>query len=168
MARTHVEHIYRELERDPAVVGVGVTAVPGAKPKVIVPKAEFAERAGHGVIREETVRKRIVPTTARLALIKPALVEGDRKWSFKSADGEFGYTMKDADFLRRVLSGVERVPMVAGIEIDADVETSEEFKNGVWVVTDRAIVFVRQLHRPLRQAGLSLGPNYDDEPPEDQ
>ena len=42
----HVREIFVELEHDPSITGVGVTLSHGEKPKVIVPRSEFASRAG--------------------------------------------------------------------------------------------------------------------------
>lgn len=167
VAEQHARQVFREAERDPAIKGVGVTITPGERPAIIVPRAEFARRAGHGQIREETVRRRIVPDRQRVVLIKPVLVPGNRRWSLRTAQGEYGFTIRDTVFVERVLSGTTPIPMVAGIEMDVDVETTEEFREGVWVQTERTVTHVLGLRQPERQASLMLPPREDDEPDND-
>lgn len=165
VAQAHAQQVYREAERDPAIRGVGISTEPGRRPPVVVPRAEFQARAGHGQIREETVRKRVVPDRQIVVLIKPVLEQGSRRWSLRAADGEHGYTMKDTDFVERVLTGTTAVPMVAGIEMDVDIETTEEFEDGVWVPTERSVMKVHGLKRPPIQ--ISMIPPPDSAEPED-
>lgn len=167
VAESFVQQVYREAERDPVIRGVGVTTSPGERPAVVVPRDQFAQRAGHALVREETVTRRTIPTTERVVLIKPVLVPGNRHWSLRTARGEFGFTIKDTEFVERVLSGTTAVPMVAGIEMTVDIETVEELRSGVWVPKERFVMRVVELHRPERQASLALPPREDDEPSDD-
>ena len=73
--------------------------------------------------------------------------------------------MKDKEFLDRVLSGTTAVPLMAGIEMEVEIETAEEFKDGVWIVTDRSVVRVLGLHHPPRQVALPF--TAEDNKPED-
>lgn len=164
VAEPQVKQMYRELERDPVIRGVGATAVPNKKPDVIVPREEFAKRAGHAEVREVSVTRRTIPEQTRLALIRPVLVQSDRRWGFKSAQGEFGAVIKDHEFTERVLSGTTSVPMMAGIEMDVDLETTEELQNGVWVPIERNVMHVIRLHQPPRQTVLPFGLPQEDEP----
>lgn len=164
VAAPQVQRMYRELERDPAIKGVGVTTTPGKRPDVIVPRQEFPRKAGHGEIREETIAKRTVPQTVHATLIRPVLVEDSaRRWRFKSGQAEFSANMKDQDFLQRLLTGALPVPMVMGIEMDIELETTEELRGGVWVAVQRDIVRVVRLRPPVRQTGLPFTPVGDDQ-----
>lgn len=166
-AKQHVQELYREAERDPVIIGVGVTEKAGERPEVIVPRSEFAFRAGHSQIRTVTVTKRLVPAKMTVTLIKPVLVPGDRKWGLLTPFGELGFKIKDKVFVERVLSGTTSVPMVAGIEMDVETETTEEMQNGVWVPVDRVVTHVSGLRSPPEQGALfSLPPQYN-EPPDD-
>lgn len=56
--------------------------------------------------------------------------------------------VKDQDFLERVLHGRLGLPMQRGIEMDVDLETKERLIEGVWRVTERNIIAVRQVYPP--------------------
>ena len=164
VAQHQVQRIYREAERDPAIKGVGVTGKPGKKPSVIVPREAFARHAGHAEIKEETITKRVVPQSIRVTLIRPVLVEDStRRWRFRVDQREFSASMKDQAFLQRLLSGSSSVPMVTGIQMDLDLETTEEFRGGVWVETQRDVVRVVRLVPPQRQLTLPLPAIGDDQ-----
>lgn len=163
-AALQVQRVYREAERDPAIKGVGTTTQPGKRPEVVVPRAAFAERAGHAQIREETITKRVVPQTVHVTLVRPVLVEDrTRRWRFSTSHGEFSANMKDQTFLRRLLNGSFGVLMVTGIQMVLDIETTEEFRGGVWVVTQTDVVRVVRLVPPPRQGVLPLAPTGEDE-----
>lgn len=51
-AKPQVEGIFMELERDPAIKGVGVSPTPGKRPEVIVPRSAFPDRAGVSLTRD--------------------------------------------------------------------------------------------------------------------
>lgn len=167
VAQRHIQQVYREAERDPAIRGVGATTKVGQRPQVIVPRAKFAEQAGHGQIRVETITRRVIPSTLRVTLIKPALIRAERRWSLKTPSGEFGFAMKDKDFVERVLSGSTATLMVAGIEMDVETETTEELQNGVWTPTERSVIRVVRLYPPLRQTVLPFSPPENNQPSDD-
>ena len=153
-ARAPIRTMYRELERDPSIRGAGVTSRPGKRPERIVPRADFAQLSGRVEVKTDTVTKRMVPERMRVTLLRPFLEKSDRRWGFKGPWGEFGASIKHADFMESVLSGTTSVPMMEGIEMTVDLETHEEFENGVWVPVKREVVNVVDLHQPMRQAPL--------------
>lgn len=155
VAEKHVQQIFKEVERDPAITGVGATTKPGKRPAIVVPRAEFRERSGV-VIRQETVLRRTVPERMSAVLVSPVLVEGTRRWKFRGPYGEFGAPIKDASFTDRVLSGTTSVPMVAGILMDIEVETEEELRDGVWVPGDHVVTHVFGLQPPATVEQASL------------
>lgn len=163
VSEQHVHRIYQELDRDPKIKGVGATQVRGEKPQVIVPKSEFAARAGRAAPREETINRRVRVEDVQVLLISPVLVPGNRRWKLKSAQGEFGATIKDAEFINRVLSGTTNVRMKSGIEMNIELETVEEFRHGVWEVIERDVLRVNGLIEPPSQGDLGLE-GYDRQP----
>lgn len=154
-AQRPMRQVFKEVERDGAIRGVGVTDTPGARPALVIPRAAFPERAGM-VVQEQTSTKRIVPLRIPVVLVSPVLVEGDRRWKFQGPSGEFGASVKDATFIQSVLSGTTAVPMVAGILMDVEVESNETLKDGVWVVDSRVVTHVYGVKPPetLSQASL--------------
>ena len=167
VAHQHVQRFYREVERDPAIKGVGGTTVPGQRPAVIIPRAEFSARGGRATPREETINRRVAIERIRVLLISPVLLPGNRRWKLRSAQGEFGAAIKDDEFINRVLTGTTSIRMKAGIEMEVELEVTEEFRHGVWEVIDRSVIHVDKLIEPPSQPDLGLFKGYGDQPDED-
>ncbi|MGO4137907.1 hypothetical protein ACEQ6A_25610 [Rhizobium brockwellii] len=130
--------IYQELQRDDAVKGVGVTTSHAKRPRHIVPRSEFpgrgkvvTESAADGIRSETTVQT--------LTLISPVLVKGQRKWKFRQGKFEFGASIRDEEFLDRVLSGREPILMSDGIMMKVKLTVKEEKKDGVWQITSKTV-----------------------------
>lgn len=167
LGEAEVQRFYREVERDPVIKGVGGTPERGERPHVIVPRADFAERAGRTEPREVTVSRRVRVDTVRVLLISPVLLPGNRRWKLRSAQGEFGAAIKDQEFIQRVLTGTTTVRMKAGIEMDVELETVEEFRHGVWEVIERNVTHVDNLIEPPGQLDLGLFESDDQKPGDD-
>lgn len=163
-ARQQIQRVYREVERDPAIRGVGVTTTPATIPHHIVPRSEFRELAGFGVPQVEEVRRRITPDRIDAVLIKPVLVYGSRrKWRFETSDGEVGFVMDDDAFVESVLRGQRPLGMKEGIIATMDVLITEQLSDaGVWTITDRHITRVVEIREPDTTMPLSFTPNRDD------
>jgi hypothetical protein len=160
VAEKHVQQVYREVERDPVIKGVGATPVAGERPADIVPRAEFRARAGQsGTVVEQTINRRVTTERIRVGLISPVLLPGNRRWKLQSAQGEFGAAIKDQTFINSVVLGTTSIRMKAGIEMDVELETVEEFRNGVWEIVERSVLNVNGLIQPPEQADLMLGHN---------
>lgn len=141
--RSNAEEVFRIIQNDPSIRGVGVSFVPGERPAVLIPREEFRDRAGYGTVFESALLKRTRTERIEGVLIKPVLVPGSkRRWRLHSLEGEKGYVMRDADFLDRLLTGESSIPMVAGVILEVDVEIVDEFRDGVWIPGDRAILKV--------------------------
>lgn len=168
VASQRVQLVYREAERDPAIRGLGATQNAGERPAVIVPRSEFRVRAGQEAdSHQETITRRHSVERVRVGLISPVLLPGTRRWRLRSSQGEFGATIKDQEFINRVLTGTTRIRMRAGIEMDVQLETTEEFRGGVWQVIERNVLHVDRLIEPPTQGDLGLpAPQYD-EPDDD-
>lgn len=157
-ARQQIQRVYREVERDPAIKGVGITVRPGVRPDYIVPRAEFRELAGYGMAQVEDLRRRHTPDMVDAILIKPVLVVGSRrKWRFQTADGEVGFVMDDDEFVANVLRGQKPLGMLAGIILTMEVVITEQLVDGVWTVTDRHITRVLNVREPDSTLPLSFG-----------
>lgn len=159
IGRKEAGKVYQELEKDPAVKGVGATTVPSTKPDNIVPRAEFSRRAAEAPPVETTVRKRDSNPTVTVTLIKPVLEHSKRSWRLKSASGEFGAVMEDTEFLDDVLSEKIRIPMIEGIQLTVTLHVEEELgPQGVWEITSRKITKVHGFERAPTQQMLKLIP----------
>ncbi|BAQ45883.1 MULTISPECIES: hypothetical protein [Methylobacterium] len=134
------QRVYRELTLDPAVKAVGISKSPKEKPKNVVERKDFPSRGGLSTPKEQTAKKRTRVDIQKVVLISPVLVSGKRRWRFRSKEGEFGAPIKDENFVDSVLSGQLPIVMKSNVEMTVEVETTEEFKNGAWVVTQKEIL----------------------------
>lgn len=155
VAKEPIRQMFKQLERDDRITSVGAVVKPAAKPLLPIPRSEFPARAGMVPLASEIARrKRKVKSIDRLLLISPVLVAADRVWRFRSFFGEFSYHVDDEKFRDSLLSGRRRLPMKAGIQLTANVETSEVFEGGVWVPIERHIVKVQRVHRVPEERDL--------------
>lgn len=162
VAQSHVSRVYRELEADRAVIGVGATTEAGKRPEVVIPRSDFPSRSGASLVIIDEESKRKVVAWERVMLISPVLIpHTKRRWKFLSSFGEFGASIKDADFVDSVVDGKFQIPLEAGIELDVKLETVQEQQDGVWVTTERNILEVGRRYRKATQASLlsHLKPN---------
>jgi hypothetical protein len=72
-------------------------------------------------------------------------------------EGEFGASIRDAEFLDNVLRGRSAIPMVAGIRMEVELLTIEDPFEGAWIVRERNILNVRRVIPPSIQPGLGSG-----------
>jgi hypothetical protein len=157
--------VYFELSKDDAVTGVGVSLVPGVRPQHVVPRSEFAERAGMLMVDEELVPRRTETDRLTLTLAAPALQEGDYKWKFQLGGKAVWAHMHDPDFQARLSPGSNSAPrMVTGIRMDVDLETVQELKEGVWTTVNQTVKRVYQLSEPVTQPRWLESPVQGDEP----
>lgn len=169
LGRRETSQVYRELERDKAVKGVGVTTVPATKPKDIVPRSEFRRRSGDAPPVETEVRKRHSEPRATVTLIKPVLEHSRRSWRLKISDDEFGAIMEDDEFVDDLLSEKIRIPMVEGIQLDVTFSVDEEMTpQGVWEIKSRKIIKVHGQSRAPSQPSLDLPPQLRPVMPSDE
>ena len=84
-----------------------------------------------------------------LTLISPVLLdESPRRWRFSSPGGEFGASMKDEKFLKSLIQGHTKIPMVADIQMDVILQVKEVFKDGIWEIKERDVIDVRRVFEP--------------------
>jgi hypothetical protein len=152
------QQVYRQLERDTAIQGVGTTTIRGSKPDQIVPRDQFKLRGSQDVLKLSNLldqKKRRTRFKGSVTLISPVLVHDDRRWKFSGPGGEFGAYIDDDAFVDRALSG--HVRFCEGSQFSVEMITTEEFDGKVWAPTERHIVKIGRMRKPLRQASLPLG-----------
>ena len=156
VAQNQVRSVYRELDKDNAIKGVGATLVPDTRPnqETIVPKEHFPVRIGLPDKVEEIERRRTRVSRERVSLISPVLIPGPRRWRFSFHEGEFGAPIKDSIFVEDLLSGKVIIPMTGNIEMDVDLQRVEEQQHGVWVVQEWAVLHVEKVYPPVSQTNL--------------
>lgn len=155
IAERNVQRVYKELQRDPAVKGVGASQGPQEKPQRIIPRSEFSQHLpddATGSVLERRTREEIVSVT----LISPVLLPGNRRWRFSFHEGEFGAPIKDERFLSEVLNGHYPIVMRTGIQMDVLLETKEEKEGGVWVIKERNVLEVIKTSPAPTQENLDL------------
>ena len=140
------QQFFREAERDTAILGVGAT-IERERPTVIIPRSDFSKNSGR-VISEEIGLERSTVGEIRVILISPVLEVGPRRWKFATAQGEFGASIRDKQFLRDIVAGKTSVRMRSGIEMEVQLETRERLIDGVWTVFERNVLRVDRLNEP--------------------
>jgi hypothetical protein len=133
VARQQKQNLFRELERDPSITGVGATPDRESKPKVIVPRSEFLRRAGGDAVTEETVHKRTRQIlNYPVILIRPVLKDGEYMWRFEQGGEEFSASMKDETFRDALAEDKTGLHFRIGEEMIIDIEIKEERSGEVW------------------------------------
>ncbi len=146
--------LFRELRRDAKIEAAGVSVRPGTKPDIMVSKTNFANTRNQGA---EDGQRRVRSQSIDTTLVSPVLMLGDRRWKFRSATGEFGAPVKDQAFLEKVLRGELDIRLQAGLVLSVDLETTEEFLDGAWVIDGRTITKVRGWRNAPEQGDLLAG-----------
>ncbi|MEH3107167.1 MAG: hypothetical protein PGN09_07755 [Sphingomonas fennica] len=132
--------MFRELERDPAIRGVGASREPGARPARIIPRSEFPARLSGTDVAAEGDLRRTVTAEYDVVLVSPVLKDAERRWRFQhGALPEFGATMRDHEFLEDLKTGRIAVPMRPGLKMRIEIQSKEENIGGVWEVKERAV-----------------------------
>jgi hypothetical protein len=157
VAEQPADAIFREAKRDGVVESVGVTSYRGKRPDVVVHRPSFiVNRTPTATDETHRTRSRIIAAT----LISPVLAPGERRWKFKTAAGEFGAPIKDAEFIENVLTGKIDIRLKAGLVLDVQLETTEIFDDGAWQIESRTVTKVYGWHdEPVQGelAGLRTG-----------
>lgn len=149
----HFRSVYRELQRDTAVRGVGVAPWHDTPPTMIVPRSEFDDR----IVGQAEI---ILPGERRTRLehgdfviIRPVLKEGGGRWRLRGPGGEFSATIADDSFYNDILTGNAPVRLAAEIHIVADLEVQEErTREGAWQPLSYRIAKVHSIaHAPIER-----------------
>lgn len=159
VAETPKEQIFREIERDPAIIAVGVSTKTATRPAVLVPRAEFPHRTKEQPTTEDAVTKRTSSEIMPVVLISPVLKDAERSWKFQFGKlPEFGAVMRDKTFLSALASGGVLVPLRPGVEMLIELETKEELEGESWTVKERNVLRVISPGTNPAQQSLSIPP----------
>ena len=154
LGKAPAKRVYDELGSDPDVTGVGVSGGMD-RPRIVVPRDEFPPEVY--VVEEEGFEKRVHVETVELVLFRPVLTEEtNKRWGFTWPYGKIGATVKDQDFLKRLLSGQLGIPMAEGIVFTVELEITEERRDRVWEVKEYTVLRVLDITPPSKQADLDL------------
>jgi len=140
----HARKIYTQIEKDPAIVGLGVSPGADKKPLEIVPREKFHEKATKPLV-EVDIKRRASTKDVYVKVIKPVLIEGKGHWRFAIEDIRFGAKVKDEDFVNNLLHGRLDIKMQSGIELFVQLETIEEKLEGVWRIKEWNILKVYEI-----------------------
>ncbi len=140
-----VQGVFREVQKDKSITGVGVSTEKGARPRSVVPREQFPERSQAEEDNVQEGEPRNHSERMILTLISPVLQNNKNKWRFLSKDGNIYAGIKDEKFLNSVLSGQSDLKMRSGIILIADVEITERKKDGVWQITERNVSNVAEI-----------------------
>jgi hypothetical protein len=123
---------YRTVERDPAIVGVGIKEDPAGEPLAVVPSQLFAEAGGLWVQPSDVSDVRVSTNTLEVVLVRPTLTHTPRAWTFK-IDGlpEFDAVMRDPEVLSAIETG-RYIDMREGIPMTIRLEAKEILVDGQW------------------------------------
>ena len=160
-AQPQKAQIFRELERDPAVKGVGVSSVHGQRPENVVNRAEFSARSNTAVAEDETSERRTIKRRAKVTLVSPILKAVERSWRFQEqGQDEYGAVMKDQRFLEAIERGAVTIPLRTGVEMEIALSIREEKQGGIWTPIERVVTAV--FSPPIdRRDELPLGEGAD-------
>ncbi|WP_267386511.1 hypothetical protein [Sphingomonas sp. GC_Shp_3] len=156
--RESSRQIFREVQKDPAIKGVGVTSTPGKIPDFIVPRELFEYARGEHIAEIITPKSRVELEELRVTVKKLRLEAVVSSWRFQYGSlPEFSAEMRDKDFLRAFGDGRIDLPLRIGTEMVVELETEQQFIGGVWVTHKRVIN--RVLWPRSTPAGLELFPD---------
>ena len=155
LAQEHVKDVYKTLETDPAIKGVGASAEHRIRPDVIIPRSEFSARSKGQESLAAPSGKRSDTIRTTLTLVKPVLASGNRPWRFLS-EIEFSAYILDTDTLDSILQGRVQIPMISGIQMDVDLEIIEAKIDGIWQIQRRNILKIHGFKNPKIQESLML------------
>ena len=140
--KEQASRVYRELQADENITGVGVSPLPDTRPTTIIPRSDFAQRGMVTTETETTETKRERTEVVEAVLLRPVLQLGNYRWKF-AADGiEFGAVIKDETFMSDLVAGRHHIEMRGGIIMTLQLEITEEFNGQAWIVKDRVVTQV--------------------------
>jgi hypothetical protein len=127
------QRLYRTLDKDPAISGVGVSDNTETEPAIIIPKNQFAERAGLWSQSIDQKQEQTVEHVWNVVLVKAAFSSIPRGWRFSRDGIEFGAKMNDAYFLEALSAGRIPISLQEGVLMTIEVEYKEVLEGQLWV-----------------------------------
>lgn len=131
-ARDASKRFYTTLSQEPAITGVGVGNNWSAKPTLIIPRSEFAERSGLWDAQEEIGPTQVRRAVWEVVLLRPNLVSKPQPWQFSRDGLKFSAQMADAIFLAALSEGRVPLNMQEGLVMRVEVEYEEMLVGQVW------------------------------------
>lgn len=126
------KRFYRAVEREPAITAVSVREAPDAPDIAMIPSTLFAEAGGLWEPEEQEIRERVTRPEIEVVLVKPALVQTPRAWTFKPEGlPEFEAVMRDPEVLAAMKTGLPQ-SMREGITMRVRLEVREVLIDGQW------------------------------------
>jgi hypothetical protein len=150
------QQFYREVGRDTGIVGVSAN-IDRQQPTWVVVRNDFPAYSGQAPVIESALDRATVGPM-RVIILSPVLEVSNRRWKFATAQGEFGASIKDTEFLENIVRGQTSVRMRGGVELDVELETRERLVDGVWTVTERNVIRVLEINEPTASRQGSMFP----------
>ena len=156
----NVGQIYRSLDRDVSIRGVGLRLddlrIP---PLVIVPRSEFNSRVtdAREIQAVESHRNRVVTETVKLvtAVLDP---KSRRKWVIETSEGTRSALMKDGMFIKLLDEGKITTRLSANMKLEVELLFSEKKTGDQWKIADTTIVRVKRIILPTSNEVLASPP----------
>jgi hypothetical protein len=129
------QKFFKTLERDPSIIGAGVSEGPKYTPLILIPSDQFAEKSGLWAVAEAEPDERIIYPVVEVTLVSPTLLPVPRSWRFQPVDGlpEFNAKMRDPRFLAALESDHVKERLRTGIRMTLRLEVKETRAGDVWL-----------------------------------
>lgn len=146
------------LEREPVITAARASPSHTWKPPLVVPRSEFATRAGVTVLHHDVMDRRTIRKRMSAVLLTAKLEPKELTWRFADENGEpFSAKMKDIDFINRLNAKHTGLELRIGFDMEIEIEAKQELVGGVWVNRERAVTKVlRPSLPPVRGSQLEL------------
>ena len=149
LAQQCKREMFRQPDRDDQIRGLGIGRTYDVRPALVVPRTEFPLRYGGGKIVELGPEFRYEEKfESPVVIVRSHSKAKELMWRFDSDMGEFSAKMKDKEFLEDIRAGHTGLEIGEGVEIEIDLKTKLDKKDGVWTVTERTI---ERVHRPRKR-----------------
>ena len=162
-----VQNVYHALHSDAHISGVGAAKDSSKQPSAIVPRSEFAFRAGASATAVILPQQRTYERDCVVTLIRPVLLDDPkRRWGVRWGGTEFGVTIKDPELLHDVASGGLNQKLESNVQLEVIIRFKDQFIEGAWHTTDRTLLKVLRWIAPRTQGSMVL--NSEDTPNSDR
>jgi hypothetical protein len=155
----HVGKVYRELTKDSAISGVGISLSQKPEhPGTIVRREEFSGRILDAKEAQEAKKVRTTSEVEIVKLVSPILdPDSRRRWIIEGAEGNVAASMDDPRFKARLREGLITTPLRENIRLRVNITKTEQMVAGEWKVTKRSITQVERIILPNAEEDLTAG-----------
>jgi hypothetical protein len=149
LVQTNSRQFYQIVERDPAIVGVGVAQTRDGQP-IMVPRSEFQTRSGLWTIEEDTELTREKADEWDVVILKAPFSHKRLSWQFSRDGLPFNAVMDDAMFLSAVKDGRVPINLQEGVVMRVQIAYVERLEGQVWKTDSRSRRIVKVISpKPL-------------------